>query len=256
MSNLDGTISNTEVIPTVEADIFGGHEESQFAVGLLAIGDQVIDGRVDIFNGYLRLRANVYADQTRMISPDSVVDGIERDEDDVRSIHFGIIENTDVGQRVDAAMRLIVKADETDRPLPIESFFPEAFAKAASTRAVEVSRYICRHEVSMIQKQFKWQLYEVALGYAMMHDLGPTYGVVEPKQELRLAEAGVPIRRIAEPKYVPEYRDYNLGIEIDTATLARMMQLPEPIAAREHSDRVTEWKYFNPLRQPVAATVA
>lgn len=230
MSKIDVLIPNQEVIPEIQTNIFEGHDMARFAVGMLAIGDQIIPGREAEFTGYLRLRANVYADQTNMISKDLVrEDGTERDEDDVRSVHFAIVENALTSKRVVAAMRLIIKSNEDGRPLPIEEFFPEVFTTGpAPMLSTEVSRYICRHESSKVQHDLKWPLYAAALSYAAENDLGPSYGVIEQALERGLKASRVPIVRIGEPKFVPEYNYDNLPVSIDTERLSRMMDILSP----------------------------
>ncbi len=227
MSLIDERITNEMVIPTIETRLFDDHEEARFAVGILAVGEDIVDGRDEEYLGYLRLRANVYADQTNMIPHEHVLaDGTERDSDDARSVHFAVIENVAGNQRVVAAMRLIIKSREDGRSLPIEDYFPDAFkAGEAPEKSIEVSRYICRHEDSDKQDELKWPLYTQALTYAMTHDLGPTYGVVEAPLERQLIGIGIPLRRIAEPKFLPEYNADNLALEIDTDKLAHTMKL-------------------------------
>jgi len=215
------------VIPSVETNFFEGHEEARFAVGLLAVGNTIIAGRDQEYLGYLRLRANVYADQTNFISKEHVLeDGTERDSNDERSVHLGVIENIAGNHRVVAAMRLIIKSREDGRPLPIESFFPEVFeGTPAPENSVEISRYICRHEDARIQGDLKWPLYKQALSYGIARNLGPTYAVVETPLENQLKASGIPLKRIAEPKFLPEYNTHNLALEVYSDKLARMMKL-------------------------------
>jgi N-acyl-L-homoserine lactone synthetase len=257
MSNIDHTITNEAVIPIIEADTFSQHESARFAVGMLAVGDQVVAGRDEEFRGYLRLRANVYADQINVISKDSVrEDGTEIDDDDSRSIHFAVIENTAQNPRVVATMRLIVKSPEDDRPLPLEDFFPEAFPEPAPLGSTEVSRYICRHDDGAVQKSLKWPLFTAALSYIISHDFAPTYGVVEPPVEEDLKRNNVPIARIADPQYLAEYRAANLAFEVDTRALAHNMGLtPEAIADMQAAQH--KLVYFGERKQaPKTAEMA
>lgn len=254
MSNINTSITNAEVIPRIESDAFVGHEDMAFAMGILAIGDQVVDGREEEFRGYLRLRANVYADQTAMISKELVrPDGTEMDEDDSRSVHFGVIENTPEGQRLVGAMRIIAKTAEDDRPLPIESFFNDEFAgNPLPVGALEASRYICRHEDARTQNKLKWPMFTGILNYMMTHELGPMYGVVEEKVERALQVSGVPITRIADPKYVPEYAADNLGIYVDTRALSARMGITPESAAEQRAHEL-EYTYDN-LGRPAVTT--
>lgn len=244
MSNINPEITNDEVIPSVESDLFMGNENRRFAVGLLAIGNQVLPGREEVFDGYLRLRANVYAAQTNMISPELVhEDGTETDEDDSRSVHFAVVENAMDSNRVVATMRLIIKSHEDSRPLPIEEFFGEAFKNPAPMGSTEVSRYICRHEDIKIQNKLKWPLYTAALSYALTHDLKPSFGVVEEPLEKSLVKSAIPVERIACPKYVEEYAADNLALKIDTEKLAENMGLTRE-AAQLILSQQTELVYF------------
>jgi len=94
MSLIDTQVTNEMVMPRIETDIFVGHEAARFAVGILAVENEVVANRHEEYLGYLRLRANVYADQTNIIPKEQVLaDGTERDKDDIRSVHFAVIEN-------------------------------------------------------------------------------------------------------------------------------------------------------------------
>lgn len=247
MSSINLDIPNSMVIPTLESNVFADHPESNFAVGIIAVGNNVVDGLDEELKAYLRLRANVYADQTRMISKDLVAeDGTERDADDARSVHFAVFENGEQ-TRVVGAMRLIVKNHEDSSNLPIEDFFPEAFAEPAPIGSTEVSRYICRHETRATERQLKTLLYSRVVPYIMSHELGPTYAVVEPVLERALPMGGVILRRIAEPVFVPEYNDDNLGIQIYTDEMAASMGVAEPQVLAKMRQDEHKLHYFKSL---------
>ncbi len=230
MPHINSVISTTEVIPTVETDLFVGHETARFAVGILAVGSDILPGREKEFGAYLRLRAKVYADQTNILGQEHIQeDGTERDGDDARSVRFGVLENGRDNARLIGSMRLIIKSVEDDRPLPIEELFPDAFSEEqAPLGSTEVSRYICRHERQAVQGLIKWQLYSKTLAYGIAHELGPVYAVVEQSLEKRLTMDGVPNVRLAEPKLVPEYNSDNLAIVVDTDGLADMLEAKSP----------------------------
>jgi N-acyl-L-homoserine lactone synthetase len=230
MSHIDTSVTNTEVIPVFETDLFDGHEESRFAIGIIALGDEITPGCEAEFGAYLRLRAKVYADQTNMIGKDQVrEDGTETDVDDSRSIHFGLFEQHAIGARAVGAIRIIMKTEEDDRPLPIEDFFPDTFADGkAPVGAVEASRYIARHESAAIQETLSTPLFSGVLAFVSAHNLGPLYGVVEPKVEKSLTSKGVPLERVAEPVFVPEYNADNLGILVDSDEHVRRIFGREP----------------------------
>ncbi len=245
-------VSNAEVIPSIETDIFIGHENAQFAVGVFAVGDFVLPGRDEEYLGYLRLRANVYADQTQMIPAEHVrEDGTEIDGNDNRSLHFGVIENNENGPRVVGAMRLIVKQEIDLRPLPVEEFFPNAFAEApAPMESTEVSRYICRHENQQIQSKLKWPLYSMALANIIDSGLKPTYAVVEPPLERGLRMIGMPTKRLADPKFLPEYNNGNLALVIDTATFAQNLEARGLSMISEIRKAGVGFVYFDEASQP------
>ena len=223
-------LSNSAVIPEIASNVFADHQDSRFAVGLVAIGDKVIPGREEELLGYLRLRAKVYAEQNSIISKDLILaDGTERDKDDFRSAHFCVIENAANNPRVIGAMRLIVKSHENPELLPIEEFFPEVFeANPAQELSTEVSRYICRHEIQKVQNGLKWLLYAAGLSYVINNKLGPTYALIEQPLERGLKASGVPVSRIGDPKYIEEYNSENFPVSIDTEALARRMNVQNP----------------------------
>lgn len=220
------TIPQELIIPRVETDIFMGHEDARFAVGILAVNSEALAGREREFHGYLRLRANVYALQKHMIPDDHVrEDGTEIDIDDGRSVHYGVVENIGGNAgRIVASMRLIIKSENNPAPLPIETFFPEVFdGKPSPYGSTEASRYICRHPDPVVENSLTWPVFSGALSYIIQHGITPTYGVIEPFLEKRFKRRQVPFKRIAEPRFVDEYAAENLGVEIDTEKLAELV---------------------------------
>ncbi len=228
MSNIDPTVTNAEVIPHIVTEVFRDNPDARFATGLIAHGEQPREGLEGITEGYYKLRERVYIDQTRMLGEEArLANGGEMDEDDGRSIHFCVLENHGETQRVVASMRVIHGGDFGK--LPIEEFFPEVGQSTNGTsKSIEISRYICRHEDDRVQKKLKWLLYPAVLAYIMKNDFGPTYAVIETQLEEALLEAGIPMERIADPVYVPEYRDVNLGVVIDTHQLAANIESQAP----------------------------
>lgn len=209
-------ISNKEAVPIIDGDVFSNHEDKRFALGVFSSED-VLSYRPDsILQAYLKLRANVYVDQTGMLEKGvKRSDGTELDENDERSTHFVIFENVMGRVAVFACMRAIEKTADKNLILPIEEFFPEAFAVPSPDKSVEVSRFIVRHDEAKSALFARMRLMTSGLAYALKNDLGPIYGVVEPEFEKLLKHTGISLRRIAEPKLVNEYNDNNLGFEID-----------------------------------------
>jgi len=228
MSNIDPTITNAEVIPHIVTEVFKDNPTARFATGLIAYGEAPREGMDEIVGGYLKLREKVYIDQTRMLTEEArLATGGEIDEDDGRSVHFCVLENLGDTQRVVASMRVIHGGDHGR--LPIEEFFPQiAQSTNGTSKSIEISRYICRHEDEKVQNKLKWLLYPAVLAYIMKNKLGPTYAVVEEPLEAALLGANVPIKRIADPVWVEEYKDFNLGIVIDTHQLAANIEAQAP----------------------------
>lgn len=249
MSIIDREITNTEVIPIVQSSIFEGRPDLRFAVGILAVGDQVVPGLENEYAGYFDLRRKVYVNQTGQLNASELnEDGTDRDPDDARSVAFGIVENHGTDQRIVASTRLIIKgfADdaEAQKPLPVEEFCPELFAdKPVPTGGLEVSRLIARHEKASVQEILRWRIYAAALGYIANHDLGPTYAVVEPWLESHL-KSTIPVSKIGEARYIDHYQDYNLPIEVHTDEFVGQMDRTHPGMMQEMFDNEGTMTYF------------
>jgi len=209
-------ITNEEAVPIIRSDIFSGHEDSRFAIGVLDKGEILSYAPGTIAQAYLKLRANVYVDQTGMLDHSvKRPDGTELDEDDERSIHFVSLENRMGGVAVFSCMRFILKDTIDGKPLPIEQFFSEVFIEPAPVNSIEVSRFIVRHDNIKQSMLAKKKMITTGLAYVADNNLGPIFGVVEPGFERDINFMKLPNHRIASPKLVHEYNDYNLGIEID-----------------------------------------
>lgn len=221
-------ISNKEAIPVIETDVFSIQPDRRFALTVLGKGNIPAQGNEDIFNAYLRLRANVYIDQTGMLEPElRQEDQTESDKDDARSLHIAVLENQSSYAEttrnnlsrvaVVGAMRVIEKEQGNDDRLPIEDFFEkELNGFVTEVGSNEISRYIVRHENPRHKKVVRDLMHATALAYIVQNNLGPTLAVVEPELEQTLQKQGVPFTRIADPKLVPKYNDLNLGIQIHT----------------------------------------
>ena len=214
MSTFAG-ISNSEVIPVIDSNLFDNNA-AHLAVGVLAVNDVPLQGLEKEYRGYYDLRKNVYVYQTGQLSEEDLADdGTDRDEDDERSIAFGVIENNSNSQRLIATMRLIVKRSSNDRKLPVEEYCPEIFPQPSEQNSIEVSRFISRHEDRGIQDMAKWLIYGTGLVQAFNKGLGPVFAIVEPGLEENLRKT-VPITRLGEPRYIPHYLGDNLPISVDT----------------------------------------
>lgn len=212
-------VPDSEVIVPVQTDAFDGNE-SRFAVTSLGYG--LNDRHDDMFNAYLKLRANVYVDQTGSLSPDARnFDGTETDEDDERSHHFAVVQNLVGRTALVACIRLIHKSEKYVEPLPIEKFYPEHFsAEPAALDSLEVSRFIVRSPESSAQTSIRGKLLTAALSHILVHDLGPTYAVVEQKTNVNLNRTGIATKAFTEATYNETYNEHDMGVEIDTAQTA------------------------------------
>lgn len=217
MSHVDRTVSNHEVIPVIDSALFSEEPGARMACGVLAVNGVPITGLAAEYAAHFQLRRKVYVDQTGQLSASEIhEDGTDRDADDARSVTFGVFENHESGVRVVGVARLILRLGE--RPLPIESFCPDAFAHGDLTgTSVEVSRVIARHERAALQDLVQWHLFALMLAYIANHELERTFAIIEPWLERHL-KAAIAIDRIGEVRYVEHYLDYNVPVEIDIPT--------------------------------------
>lgn len=234
MSQINSEISNTEVIPSVESELFQDNPDARFAVGVIAVGNCIPIGRKNEYAAHFDLRQGVYVEQTGQLSPDDLKDGVERDADDERSVVFGVVENLGNRQRLVATARLIVKGlgmtrdQAMKRPLPVEQEWPEAFARhPAPATSFEVSRLISRHESSRVQAINKVHLYAAALVFVREYNLGPGFAIVEKWFERELGHL-VPTQRLGDPKYVDHYLDTNVPLAIDLDGVEANMNRANP----------------------------
>ncbi len=220
MSRIDRSVTNAEVIPVIaDSAAFAADPEARLATGIIGINGVALPGFETAYREHFEFRRRVYVDQTGQLAPsDLSSDGTDRDDDDARSITFGVLENAPDGVRVVGVARTIIKGnDGTDRPLPVEEFCPELFADdPLDLGSVEVSRVIARHERVAMQELIQWHLFALMSAYFSGHDVGRTFAIIEPWLERHLA-GWLAISRIGEPRYIEHYLDYNLPVEFDLA---------------------------------------
>lgn len=234
---------NSEVVPIIQSNIFDGHENQSFAICEYKVEDVLNYKENSIEEAYLKLRANVYIDQTDNLSSAAKrFDGTEIDEDDKRSEHFVVLKNLFGKVAVFACMRVIQKRN--DKELPIEKYFPKDFVNGAPNNSVEVSRFIVRNdkfrEVFIAEKN----LIISGLAYTIDNNLGPIYGVVEPKFERSLRVIGVPSDRRTEPNFIQYYNSENVGIEIKKEELKKSLGMQAISSMDTFNNRVI---YFNKM---------
>lgn len=215
------------IVPVVESTLF---EERENANEVFWIGNIATLGVIDndhTYEGAAKLRANVYIDEKRFIDDaNKNEDGTEQDEDDIRSLHYAVLEKTDEPRlaRVVGTARVIVKLLE-NQPLPIESYFPEAFIdNPAPVISSEASRVIARHEDKLTQHMISMSLIR-AMSYGARAIGSKTgYCIVEDPLKNMFEAVGLPIILKAPAKNVPEQNGILYPLEtnpntiIDTAT--------------------------------------
>jgi hypothetical protein len=249
---------NPEFIPDIQSDLFVGHEQSRFAVGIVAVGVNAMPGRESEYHGYGLLRGNVYAyEQQYMPVADLNEDGTESDMDDLRSIHFAVIENAIRSPRVVGTMRLIIKSREDNWPLPIEDHYPEAFADGdVPILSTEVSRWICRHEDRKIQSNLRWPLFTAGVNAINDNNLGPVFGAVKENLARGLNISGVPVTNlIPKAKFIPEFNAEKLPIRVEINELTQRLEddrpeLTEAIRAASANAEFTYSGTVTPVSSP------
>jgi hypothetical protein len=187
------------------------------ATGVIAVNGVARPGFESAYRQHFEFRRRVYVEQTGQLDPSELSDdGLDRDDDDSRSVTFAVFENSPEGVRIVGVARTIIKcADDADRPLPVEEFCPELFAEhPLPAGSVEVSRVIARHERVAMQELVQWHLFALMSSYFSTHDVGRTFAIIEPWLERHLAGM-LAIWRIGEPRYIEHYLDYNLPVEFD-----------------------------------------
>lgn len=246
--------TNEEVVPVVESDIFNGHDDKRFAIGVFGPEDVLAYESNSLLAGYLKLRANVYIDQQNILSSlNRRGDGTEINSDDERSAHFVAFENRIGGVAVFASMRLIEKRDENDL-LPIEDTFHESLYEPINRGSIEISRFIVKHDEATCQSQAKLKIIMAGLAYSSKNNLGPLYGEVEKRLRHSSSIFGVPAEEVSEPEMVEEGGAYDstkhktelVGIRILTENLRKRI-------GKEALDKMYmkfgEFKYWGDVTQ-------
>jgi hypothetical protein len=250
-------VSNHEVIPVISPDIFIGHENARLAVGVVAIGSCVTPGFEEVHGAYYRLRGNVYGGQQQFMPMEELNDdGSESDGDDPRSVHIALVENTildgDQVGRVLGGIRVIVKSDCNEAPLPVENHYPEAFLDGPATNlSVELSRLIARHELPRVQKRLSQYLFMSALSHGLIHDLGPAYGAIEAEYLRTLAMQGVPVTALGDSKFVKEFNATKMPIRVDVDEYKARMRMHDSAMYDKMLTNADKFVYFDGAGLPV-----
>lgn len=197
--------------------IFEGHENARFAVGILAIGDEVLPGLDDEFAGYALERARRYIEAGYITTADLNADGTELDKDDSRSVHIVAVQNFVDRARAAGTMRLVVKSSG-DEMLPVEGLCPDAFPEPATSGSVEVSR------LTALSGVLTRMLFANGVSYVGHQKLGPAYGLVTPglRESLRAMHA-VPVDELGQERFIRAINSSKLPIRVDVNGLTHNM---------------------------------
>jgi N-acyl-L-homoserine lactone synthetase len=216
------------IAPVFGSLLFRKNNDSRFATVGLGFGmfPEGVDS--DIFTNYLRLRKNVYVDQTGMLPRDGdYPDGMEFDEDDERSSAVVILENRGMGQAaVIACMRAIYR--DKGGPLCIE----ESLGFSAPKGSSEASRYILVEEQGERKLSFRdrmmvnQKLFDAMVAIFNHKKLSPVYGLVELPVERALSRSGAPPTRLDTSGniFVDKFGGTeHVGVIIDIPEMSRAM---------------------------------
>ncbi|HET9850204.1 MAG TPA: GNAT family N-acyltransferase [Candidatus Saccharimonadales bacterium] len=196
------TLEPREQSLEIGAPVFNGQPEDYW-VGRIETADPAL--RQSLFDAAAKLRGQAYL-ELGYVSPDRVDHkGREIDDDDARSIHFTALERLSDGtSRIVGNSRLITK-DSLDNPLPIERYFPEAFAdNPIQPGFVEVSRLIAVHENPRLRHKIALALIRSMIKHTVPMGIHESYCIVEDPLLRLLNSIGIPAEPLGEPKFIPD----------------------------------------------------
>lgn len=217
-----------KLIPTIESKAFAESHQSRFALGKVAVDGVIVPGREAEYDGIARLRASTYLESGFITIDDLGDDGTELDKNDLRSVHFAILERTAVSSlaRVVGNMRLVIKSDESPTPLPLEEYRMDYFKdKPMPVGGVEVSRLIAMHEDANIQNSLKWPLFVAGYKYVEDNELGPVCGLMTPALTRLLRMQKIPVSAMTDAKYIDEINTSKQPVSINLKTLKRLIDI-------------------------------
>lgn len=211
----------------IDDDIFLGHENAKYFVGIVATGD--IEHHPAAFEAVQRFRYNTYVD--RLWLPESVrrENGGELDEFDHRAVHIAVAKNNGT-KRPDlvGTTRLILK--QNGDPLPVEVDYPEVFGdRPALKRSGEVSRLIgpvkpyvnSEKQIETPEEKTERHLVFSALvrtiiGWGFQNNYHTGYAMGEDWLLRTLDKSNIPYDKVADYKQIPEYGNTeNAAISMD-----------------------------------------
>lgn len=159
-----------------------------------------------------RLRADVYVWEKKWIPRGQLVEGLEFDKDDARSVHLLARRG---GEPVGTARLILPRARE---PLPVEAMLAEPLMTDRS--GGEVSRLaVARHARgdSAVMMALARGLYEAAVE----HGIEDFYALVEEPLHLHLVRLGFPFRPMGPTRWV--YRSWNFPARVEAARVAEAL---------------------------------
>ncbi|OZD47382.1 hypothetical protein CH252_21130 [Rhodococcus sp. 06-1477-1B] len=201
-------VSNADVTPPVDADVFASNPDSEFALIRLKAGL----GANPIYSSYVNLRTSVYTLQTGMLDLNDLEYGVDIDEDDYRGVGFVVVQNCQPKPKAVACVRIIERIGVNDRPLPADALY----GLNLDAPGVEVSRYIGRLDSVNHQRRALREMLRSTIAH--VRQIGAddqVYAIVERPLERVLRIMGVGLTRVAEPVWLDEYQGVNVAIKLD-----------------------------------------
>lgn len=206
------------------AGLFDQHPQAAFWIGKVSTVGLI--HQPEEFDSLTRFRRQVYVDELEFLGREHVDPlGREIDEDDSRSTNFvviskGCLENPQVEDlKVVGSARIIVKTEE-DKPLPIESYFPELFEdQPLSKMTGEVSRFIARHSNREMQHMISLALMRAVAYHSVSNQLSEGYCMIEQPLLRSLKVTGIPIDVLGEPKEIKEYNGTLIPVKLEAGKL-------------------------------------
>jgi N-acyl-L-homoserine lactone synthetase len=156
-----------------------------------------------------RLRADVYVWERRWVAAARLVDGLEVDGDDARSVHF----LASCGREPVGTVRLILPHD--GQRLPVESMLADR--DSSGRLGAEVSRLaVVRHARgdSTVLMALVRGLCATAAG----REIDDFYAIVEERLHRHLVWLGFPFRPVGPSRWV--YRSWNFPVQAEVAGVA------------------------------------
>lgn len=211
----------------IDDDIFLGHENARYFVGIVATGD--IEHQPAAFEAVQRLRCDTYVERLWLPPSARRANGGELDEHDHTAVHFAVAKNNGT-KRPDliGTTRIILK--QNGDLLPVEVDYPEVFSeRPALKRSCEVSRLIgpvkpyvnSEKPTETLEEKTERHLVFSALvraiiGWGLQNNYHTGYAMGEDWLLRTLDKSNIPYVKVADFKQIPEYGNTrNAAISMD-----------------------------------------